>query len=367
MSQFQIRKDNFLTQRLVPLDAETTDSPLTPGQIRLAVDSFSFTANNITYAAAGDMLGYWQFYPPVGDDSHGWGVIPVWGFARVIDSCCDQIPVGERLFGYFPPATHVIMQPTQINKHRLMEGSAHRAALPPAYNSYARIQQEACSDKKAEAERMLLWPLHTTSFCLWDALKDKQWHQAQQIIILSASSKTSSGLAYALANDPDAPPAVALTSTNNLPLVKQLEVYQHAFTYDQLDQINMSLPTVLVDMSGNSALLKKLAKSLGENLKYSIRVGLTHWDEGQGDAGLDNDRSEFFFVPSYMQKRMQDWGPQGFSERSEHFLHASVAWSRNWLKVRTVEGLSGLAEIYPDICQGKLAADEGVIVALTPQ
>jgi hypothetical protein len=31
-----------------------------------------------------------------------------------------------------------------------------------------------------------------------------------------------------------------------------------------------------------------------------------------------------------------------------------------------VEGLSGLAEIYPDICQDKLAADEDVIVALTP-
>jgi hypothetical protein len=63
---------------------------------------------------------------------------------------------------------------------------------------------------------------------------------------------------------------------------------------------------------------------------------------------------------------MQDWGPQKFSERSERFLHASAAWSRNWLKIRTVEGLSGLAEIYPDICQGKLAADEGVIVALAP-
>lgn len=54
MSQFQIRKDDFLTQRLVPLNADTTESTLAPGQIRLAVDSFSFTANNITYAAAGD-------------------------------------------------------------------------------------------------------------------------------------------------------------------------------------------------------------------------------------------------------------------------------------------------------------------------
>jgi hypothetical protein len=220
MAQFQVRKDDFLTQRLVPLGADATHSPLAPGQIRLAVNSFSFTANNITYAAAGDLLGYWQFYPPVGEDSAGWGVIPVWGFATVVASCCDQITVGERLFGYFPPATQVVMQPAQITEHRLMEGSAHRAELPPA---------------------------------------------------------------------------VALTSLHNLPLVKQL------------------------------------AQRLEENLNYTIRVGLTHWDESQGDTGLDNAKSEFFFVPTYIQKRMQDWGPQGFSERSERFLHASAAWSRNWL------------------------------------
>lgn len=366
MSQFQIRKDDFATQRLAPLDTDTVDSPLAPGQIRLAVDSFSFTANNITYAAAGDMLGYWQFYPPAGEDSDGWGVIPVWGFSDVVDSCCGQITVGERLFGYFPPATHVVMQPTQITENQVMEGSAHRANLPPAYNSYTRIRQEAGSDERAEAERMLLWPLHITSFCLWDALKDKDWHQAQQIIILSASSKTSAGLAYALAEDPDAPPAVALTSSHNLPLVRQLAVYQQAIPYDQLDQLNTSLPTVIVDMSGNSALLKALAQRLGENLNYSIRVGLSHWTESQGDAGLDAAKSEFFFVPSYIQKRMEDWGPQGFSERIGRFLHASAAWSRNWLKIRTVGGLSGLTEIYPAICQGKLAADEGVVVALAP-
>jgi len=63
-------------------------------------------------------------------------------------------------------------------------------------------------------------------------------------------------------------------------------------------------------MSGNSALFKQLAQRLGENLNYTIRVGLTHWDESQGDAGLDDVKSEFFFVPTYIQKRMQDRGPQ---------------------------------------------------------
>lgn len=56
----------------------TIDTPaLADGQIRVRVDPFALTANNITYAAMGDMLGYWKFYP-TGDAE--WGVVPVWGF-----------------------------------------------------------------------------------------------------------------------------------------------------------------------------------------------------------------------------------------------------------------------------------------------
>ena len=36
---------------------------LQPGQIRLTVERFALTTNNITYAVAGDMLDYWGFFP----------------------------------------------------------------------------------------------------------------------------------------------------------------------------------------------------------------------------------------------------------------------------------------------------------------
>lgn len=59
------------------------DAPLAPGQIRLRVELFSLTANNITYAAMGEAMDYWRFFP-----SHdaAWGVIPVWGFGTVTES-----------------------------------------------------------------------------------------------------------------------------------------------------------------------------------------------------------------------------------------------------------------------------------------
>jgi len=364
MQQFQVRKDDFMAQRLVTLSPEEEHATLADGEIRLSVDSFSFTANNITYAAAGDKLGYWQFFPPVGEQPLGWGVIPVWGFANVTESRCEQVPVGERLFGYFPPATQLIMQPTHISAQRLVDGSAHRSKLPPGYNSYSRVLHEPTYDPKTEPERMLLWPLHITSFCLWDALKDKDWRGAKQVIILSASSKTSAGLGYALFKDPDAPATVAVTSARNIALVKSLDIYDGVVDYEQLSNINKDIPSVIVDMSGNSAVLNALSKHLGDNLNYCINVGLTHWDETQTASDISQERREFFFAPGHIQQRMKDWGPQGFAEQSQSFMHKAASWSRQWLKVKTLHGLTGLAEIYPDVCQGRIAADEGVIITL---
>jgi len=60
---------------------------LSPGQVRFRVERFAFTANNITYAVSGDMLGYWKFFPA----PEGWGRLPVMGYAEVIASTHPQV------------------------------------------------------------------------------------------------------------------------------------------------------------------------------------------------------------------------------------------------------------------------------------
>ena len=61
---------------------QTTAAPLQSGQVRARVDRFALTSNNITYAAFGDAMHYWDFFPVQGDDAQGWGSVPVWGLAR---------------------------------------------------------------------------------------------------------------------------------------------------------------------------------------------------------------------------------------------------------------------------------------------
>ena len=58
---------------------------------RLRLHSFALTTNNITYAATGDVLKYWQFFPT---QTPGQGIVPVWGVAEVVDSAAPELPLG---------------------------------------------------------------------------------------------------------------------------------------------------------------------------------------------------------------------------------------------------------------------------------
>lgn len=359
MAQFQVNKNNFAQIRTVESSAT---SELATGDIRVTVNRFAFTANNITYAAAGDMLGYWQFFPPLGDDTEGWGVIPVWGFAEITESTVDALPVGERLFGYFPPADHLLMTPQGVTKQRFIDGAEHRSQLPPGYNMYRRVAAEPGYDSSMDNERMLLWPLFITSFCLWDSLQFNNWYGAKQVIVVSASSKTSIGLAYALHDDETAPAAIGITSSRNLDLVNSLGLYDSSLTYDAIEELDANQPTVIVDMSGNSSVLGRLHSHLGENMKHCVNVGITHWEATGENPDINAQRSEFFFAPAHIQMRVKDWGAEGFDEKTANFIKATVMKSRSWLKLKTLHGLDGLESVYADVCAGSVAPNEGIII-----
>ena len=362
--QFQVDKSMFFNGRLADMPADAL--AIADGEVLVKVDRFAYTSNNITYAVAADMVGYWKFFPAMGEDSDGQGVIPVWGFADVVESKADGVPVGDRLFGYFPPASHLKMMPTRISTGRFVDGMEHRASLPVVYNSYTRVHNEAGYSTDHDNARMLFFPLHMTSFCIWDSLQDKEWYGAEQIIILSASSKTSTGLGYALQADDNAPHIIGVTSQRNLSAVEGFKIYDQCLSYDAIDQIDMNTPTVIVDMSGNADVLVKLHTQLGDQMKWCINVGLTHWDKASSQAkeGIITERSGFFFAPGHIQRRTKEWGQAGFSERTASFMRDTAIKAKSWITYRSVDGLSELAKIHPTVCKGEIPANEGLIVEL---
>ncbi len=107
--------------------------PLAEGQARLALQTFALTANNITYAAFGQAMKYWQFFPA---DDPAWGCLPVWGFATVTESRAAGVEPGRRVWGYYPAGTHLVVQPARVRPGGFADASAHRAELAAVYNHY---------------------------------------------------------------------------------------------------------------------------------------------------------------------------------------------------------------------------------------
>ncbi|MDH4109256.1 MAG: DUF2855 family protein [Gammaproteobacteria bacterium] len=352
--RFEVRKDDLATARISETDLPSPGD----GELLVEIDRFALTANNITYGVVGERIGYWKFFPA----DAGWGVIPVWGFAKVIASNHPEIEVGERLYGYFPMGKQCVMQAGKIRPDRLVDSSAHRASLPLVYNSYARTAGEAHYEPAMDDERMLLFPLYATSFCLYDFLDDNGYFGAEQVIVVSASSKTAIGLAYAFDMHEGPVACVGLTSSGNLERVRTLGLYDSVATYDALGSIDASLPTVIVDMSGNGRVLSDLHAMLGDNMRYTSNVGVTHYADNQMGPHFRRERSAMFFAPGHIEKRNRDWGPGEFQQRAYRFWREASIRSRDWLRIETTSGLRELPGVYAQLLAGRVAPDVGIVI-----
>ena len=351
--RIEVRKDDLATTRQIA----STLPALEDGQILCTVDRFGLSANNVTYGVVGERIGYWQFFPA----EDGWGVIPTWGFADVTESRHPDIAVGERLYGYWPMGTHLIMAPGSISDRRLVDAIEHRAKLPPVYNSYARCSNEAYYESELDDARMLLYPLYATSYCLYDYLVDNDYFGADQVIIPSASSKTAIGLAYALAGDSGGREIVGVTSAGNVERTRALGLYTQVVTYDGLDAIATD-PAVIVDMSGNGRVLSALHRHLGDAMRFTSQVGLTHYDDNDMDEGFIRERSEIFFAPGHIQKRAAEWGPGAFDKKAFAFWRDAAVRSSQWLGYTHRRGIDALETSWQEALAGKLSPEVGLII-----
>ena len=59
------------TQKLV----SSALPPPGEGEVLVAIGQSGLTSNNVSYAIAGDTIGYWGCYPAEGN----WGRVPAWG------------------------------------------------------------------------------------------------------------------------------------------------------------------------------------------------------------------------------------------------------------------------------------------------
>jgi hypothetical protein len=358
---FLVSRTDLHAHKFVP-GAVNADSPLAPGQVLIRIDKFAFTSNNVTYAAFGEAMSYWNFFPA----EEGWGRIPVWGFGEVVVSQCEDVGVGQRFYGYFPMSAYVVLQPARVSETGFFDAAEHRQALHPLYNQYVLTATDPGYDAARESEIALLRPLFITSFMIDDFLADNQFFGARAVVLSSASSKTAYGLAHLLAQRGiDQCEVIGLTSPANVAFTESLGCYHRVLTYEQIATLSESVPVVYVDMAGNGQVRAALHHHFKDNMKYSCAVGGTHWDQREGEGRLPGARPTLFFAPAQIKKRNVDWGPGGVMQRF------AVAWKQflgplgTWMTVVQGNGPEAVERVYQDMVEGRSRPDQGNILSLS--
>ena len=255
---FEVNRTDFRDTRVVaPPRAELTDR-----QIRLAVERFAFTTNNITYAVAGDMLDYWGFFPA----ENGWGRLPAMGLGSVAESAHPDIEPGGRYFGFFPMSDEVVIE-AEPRRSGFRDVGAHRADHAAAYTDFEAVAEDATFRAERADQYLLFRGVFMTSWLADDSLGDRDFLGATQTLVTSASSKTSICLAARLAKRADQH-SVGLTSERNRAFVEGLGLYDDVRTYDEIDQLDPSVISGLVDMAGNGPVRSAVHALFDDNLRF---------------------------------------------------------------------------------------------------
>ena len=274
MADFLVRRDDLRTTRV----RGPEDGALNDGEARLRMERFGFTANNVTYGAFGEQMGYWRFFPA----EEGWGRIPVWGFGEVIESQAAGIEPGQRFYGYFPMSSTVTMRPragggasrtrpstapacrrptTATSRPRREAGFARRARR--RHGGHAPAVHDRLADRAAAGDR--------------GRRHGRARERVEQDRVQRPPTRSS--------QLDDAPAVIGLTSARNADFVRSLGFYDTVLTYDEADQLPRGEGLRYVDMAGDADLRRAVHEHLGDDLRASIVVGATHWDHASLDAG----------------------------------------------------------------------------------
>ncbi|MGI2169963.1 DUF2855 family protein [Shewanella sp. MF05960] len=358
---FEVSKNDLQTTRVIDVDITT---PMAHNEVLLRVDKFALTANNISYGIAGDALGYWRFFPS--NEPQHWGRLPVMGYAEVIKSKNDQILVGERVWGFMPMATHLIILAGHVSQYGFSDVNPCREGLSPVYNHFDRVGANPFYREQNEDYDILLRGLLTTSWLVDDFMFDNQYFAAKQYLITSASSKTSIALAYCIKQRGERP-AIGITSQANKAFVESLGCYDKVISYQQITELDPTVASILVDMAGGKTTLAAIHHHFSSQLTYSCRIGATHHNDidisqAGAETNLPGATPTFFFAPTQLKKRSKDWGTTETMKQMSLALLGYIDFCKGNISTHHIHDLKQVNDVYQTVLAGTADASVGIVV-----
>ncbi len=333
------------------------------GELLVRIEKLGFSANNVTYAVLGKsaIINYFDFFP-TGDPE--WGRVNVWAMARIAASRHPELAVGERMYGYFPLARHAVLRPAT---RTALGFDVDRGGLPAAYNQYTLTRTDPFYVAGHEDAMLVFRPLVLTSILLDDFVADgNAWFGADAVAVASASSKTAFAFAYMLKRRGAGRPVVGLTSARNAGFVRGLGLYSQVVTYDEIATALPPAATVLVDVAGDARVRAAVRTRLGANLRTTITVGLSHWDQAGGApaAAATGEATVFFFAPAWVEKRREDWGGAELAQRIGTAWTAFMGDVDRFVRIVRANGEEAVAAVYDRMVAGACGPDEAHVLSL---
>lgn len=355
-----IDRDAIADARIV----EEATPTLADGEVEVAIDLIALTANNVTYAALGkpsglfgNDTGYWDFFA----DRDAPGRLPVWGFATVTDSRMEGLAPGERLYGYWPLASHAVLRPERVGAHGFVDATPRRAALPPLYNQYQRLSALAEHRDEDHDWWPVYRPLYLTGWLIADQLAETKDAGAAQVVVAAASSKTALGFAQAMRARGDAPPLIALASPASAAFVRETGLYDAVVAYDSVAEI-AGLRTAFIDFAGNPGVTRAVHAHFGDALTLSLVVGKAHWDATDGGERPAGIRPTGFFAPARMQARSREWGAEGLRTRVAEAWAGFMPIARALTTIDRRQGADGALAAWGALVAGTADPRAGIVV-----
>jgi hypothetical protein len=256
---------------------------------------------------AGVLMGYYDFFPVEKDENKAeYGRVPTWGTCTVVESRCDFVPKGQRVYGMVPVSSSFVATP-KAARNAWIDSAAHRQKRDIVYNTYVILDKDPLyPGPKYEEPMILVRPLFVTAWLLREAVL---MLPCETLVITSASSKTGASLAC-LAKAAQSVNRnlriIGMTSLINVDYCQSLGYFDEVLEYDKIKAVPKN-NVVVVDMAGNLNVLKKLQLELKTNLLKMISIGMTHVGDSDMKATFSGEgfdpkyaKPEFFFAPHYV-------------------------------------------------------------------
>lgn len=319
---------------------------LRAGEVRLAVERFGLSTNNVTYARLGEsVMPNWKAFPA----PDGYGRVPVWGFAVVEASRHPEIAEGTRVYGLLPTSSHVVVA-ARKTPDGFEDIGTDRSFLHDWYRTYREVGEPSALDSRTA----LLRPLFTAAFTFDEYLVRNEFFGAGTVVITSASAKAAVALAARLAKRPNIA-SLGITSPEDVKWVERLDRYDSVTSYEALSPGQVHGAAVLADFTGALPRLSLVYSRLRGALVHTSLIGHTNPGAQLRWPQLSAPDPAVFSCVSHLAG---DFARYRAAERD------LVESSTGWLTVREHVGPEAAAEVFAALVKGNQPPSIGHVIAV---